>query len=308
MNYIIKGKLITLIFFSFILTAGNFAFADAELEALKKQLEQLKAKRLAQQDEHTQNTQNALAGEFVSIPGGTFQMGSNYGEEWEKPVHNVTIASFEIGKHEVTFDQWDFCVADDGCNGYWPDDEGRSRGQHPVINVSWDDVQSYILWLNQKTVGNYRLPSEAEWEYATRAGSTTNYHFGNSESELCRYGNVLDETALIEFFEAPLDYEFAPCDDGADYATPVGQYQANPYGLHDVIGNVVEWVADCAHENYSGAPTDGQAWTSGGDCSYRVSRGASWGNTLPFNRSANRFRDDRTVRDYIIGFRLARDL
>ena len=110
----------------------------------------------------------------------------------EIPAHSVTVPSFKMGKHEVTFDQWDACVADGGCGGYTPDDRGWGRGNRPVINVSWDDVQGFIDWLNDRTGGNFRLPTEAEWEYAARAGSTTKYHFGDAESQLCQYANHAD--------------------------------------------------------------------------------------------------------------------
>ena len=122
------------------------------------------------------------AGEMVDIPGGTFRMGdlSGEGDEDERPGHTVTVPAFRMGKYEVTFVQWDACVADGGCGGYRPDDEGWGRGNRPVINVSWDDAQLFIVWLNDRTGGNFRLPTEAEWEYAARAGSTTKYHFGNS--------------------------------------------------------------------------------------------------------------------------------
>ena len=123
-----------------------------------------------------------LAGEIVTIPGGTYRMGdlSGDGDEDARPVHSVRVTAFRMGKHEVTFAQWDACVADGGCDGYTPDDEGWGRGNRPVINLSWDDVQGFIDWLNSKTGGNFRLPTEAEWEYAARAGNTTLYSWGNS--------------------------------------------------------------------------------------------------------------------------------
>ena len=121
--------------------------------------------------------------EMVEIPGGTFEMGDltgGRGESNENPVHTVTIEPFRLGKHEVTFAQWDACVADGGCEGYRPGDESWGRGSRPVIHVNWDDAWAFIDWLNDKTGGNYRLPSEAEWEYAARAGTTTRYAWGNS--------------------------------------------------------------------------------------------------------------------------------
>ena len=154
----------------------------------------------AQVDEHAPDEIAAivseLVGDMVSIPAGSFRMGdlSGEGDDVEKPVHTVTVPAFKLGRHEVTFAQWDACVADGGCNGYsphdgydgwWTDDgehvgrqDGWGRGDRPVINVSWVNVQSFIEWLNGKTDGNYRLPSEAEWEYAARAGTTTKYSWG----------------------------------------------------------------------------------------------------------------------------------
>ena len=226
--------------------------------------------------------------EMVEIPGGTFRMGdlSGGGDDDERPVHNVTVPAFKMGKYEVTFDQWDACVADGGCGRYTPDDEGWGRGNRPVIDVSWDDVQGFIDWLNAKTGGNFRLPTEAEWEYAARAGSTTLYSWGNS-----------------------IGHNRANCDDcgrpwhGWDdgRTAPVGSFQANAWGLHDMHGNGWEWAQDCWNETYRGAPTDGGAWTSG-DCGQRVVRGVV--------RSAGRAGHTRSSRygfDLNINFRLAQD-
>ena len=240
------------------------------------------------------------AGEMVSIPGSTFRMGdlSGEGDDDERPVHNVTVSAFRMGKYEVTFGQWDVCVADEGCGSYRPDDEGWGRGNRPVINVSWDDAQSFIDWLNNKTKGNFRLPTEAEWEYAARGVSTTKYHFGNAESQLCRYANHADDST---------DYSNRnnSCSDGVGKRTAaVGRYQPNSYGLYDKHGNVWEWVQDCWNDSYVGASSDGRAWTNG-DCSLRVRRGGSWYNGPSNVRSANRYRSVRSTRGSLIGFRLA---
>ena len=255
------------------------------------------------------------AGEMIPIPGDTFRMGdlSGVGYSMEQPVHSVTIRPFRMGKYEVTFAQWDACVADGGCGGYQPDDEGWGRGNRPVINVSWDDAQSFIAWLNGRTEGGYRLPTEAEWEYAARAGSTTKYHFGNDESQLCRYANHAD-TSMDSMWRNE------SCSDGVDKRTAeVGRYQPNGYGIYDMHGNVWEWVEDCWHYNYEGAPSDGGAWTSScqgalGDENYddedggRGIRGDSWRLFLPGSlRSAARSWNPRAVRDVSLGFRLAQD-
>ena len=242
------------------------------------------------------------AGEMVDIPGGTFRMGdlSGEGDEDERPVHAVTVPAFRMGKYEVTFAQWDACVADGGCGGYRPDDEGWGKGNRPVINVSWDDAQLFIDWLNDKTDGKFRLPTEAEWEYAARAGSTTKYHFGDSESQLCRYANHADDST---------DYSNRnkSCSDGVGERTAVvGRYLPNSYGLHDMHGNVWEWVQDCWNDSYVGAPTDSSAWTQG-DCSRRVYRGGSWYNILGGATSAYRNEGPRTDHYSHLGFRLAQD-
>ena len=227
-----------------------------------------------------------LVGEMVLIPGGSFQMGdlSGEGDDDEKPVHRVTVPAFRLGKHEVTFAQWDACVADGGCWGYRPDDEGWGRGNRPVMNVSWDDAQSFIRWLNGKTGGGYRLPAESEWEYAARAGTSTKYHVGNSIS-----------SGQANFDES-----------GHGKTVPVGSYSANGWGLHDMHGNVYELVQDCWNDSYRGAPGDGSAWESG-NCTRRVGRGGSWDGTARYLRSANRYWRPRSNRDSSQGFRLARD-
>ena len=228
-----------------------------------------------------------VVGEMVAIPAGTFRMGDLSGEGWgfERLARSVSVPAFRLGKYEVTFAQWDACVADGGCNGYIPGDAGWGRGSRPVINVSWYDVQSFIDWLNTRTGGNYRLPTEAEWEYAARAGTTTAYSWGND----------------IGSNRANCDND--DCGDSYEYAAPVGSFPANPWGLHDMHGNVWEWVQDCQHDNYEGAPTDGSAWTNG-HCGLR---GGSWFGDAGFLRSANHYWLLRPHRGNIIGFRLAQD-
>ena len=228
-----------------------------------------------------------LEEEMVEIPGGTFRMGdlSGVGGSNELPVHSVTVPSFRIGKHEVTFSQWDACVADGGCS-YSPGDSGYGRGNRPVINISWDDIQEFIVWLNARAGGGYRLPTESEWEYATRAGSESLYSWGDE----------------IGVNRANCD----GCGDQWDNTAPVGSFPANAWGLHDVHGNVWEWVEDCRNDSYEGAPGDGSAWSSG-TCSQRVIRGGSWGYFPGDLRSSGRGRLDRSDRFSFLGFRLARD-
>ena len=244
--------------------------------------------------------------EMVVVPAGRFRMGCLnddghcYGDE--KPVREVQIgAPFALSAREVTFAEWDACAAADGCGGYRPNDRGWGRGDRPVINVSWDDARSYVTWLSRRTGKTYRLPSESEWEYAARAGSETKYHFGNAESELCRYGNHADTSTDFE-------WRNTSCSDGVGKMTaPVGSFRANAFGLHDMHGNVWEWVEDCWNESYAGAPSDGGAWLSG-DCAKRVLRGGSWFDVPRALRAAHRFRLTTGVRDFFSGFRVARTL
>ena len=231
--------------------------------------------------------------EMVVVSAGSFRMGCVSGQDcddWLKPVHRVTIAApFAGGKYEVTFAEWGACVADGGCDGYRPRDEGWGRGNRPVINVSWNDVQTYVLWLSEKTGKTYRLLSEAEWEYVARAGSETRYSWGNEVGR-----------------------NRANCDgcgsrwDGKQTA-PVGSFAANAFGLHDVHGNVYEWVQDCWNGTYAGAPADGSAWGQG-DCNRRVVRGGSWYNGWIYLRSANRVHFGPRYRNRRVGFRVARSL
>ncbi len=262
---------------------------EERLEAAR----QARTERLAEEERRRQaeaaEQARALVGEMVDIPAGRFRMGdlSGEGRDYEKPVHSVTVPPFKLGKYEVTFAQWDACVADGGCNGHSPDNEGWGRGNRPVINVSWDDVQSFITWLNSRTGGNYRLPSEAEWEYAARAGSTTKYSWGD---------DIFGRNRA----------NCAECGDSYEFTAPVGSFPANAWGLHDMHGNVFEWVQDCWNDSYRGAPGDGSAWESG-DCGLRVGRGGAWHGNAWSRRSALRDWGARAARDYRIGFRLAQD-
>ena len=191
-----------------------------------------------------------------------------------------------MGVKEVTFDEWEACVRGGGCNGYRPDGGGGwGRGALPVINVSWEDAQAYVSWLSETTGARYRLPSESEWEYAARAGTTTAYHTGSTIST-----------------------DQANYESSRGWTTPVGTFAPNAFGLYDVHGNVWEWVEDCWHDDYRGAPSDGTAWTRGGNCSRRVLRGGSWILNLRNVRSANRIWYTTRDRSYSAGFRVSRTL
>ena len=225
--------------------------------------------------------------EMVVVPEGSFMMGSTARHDRERPVHRVTFARpFAVGVYEVTFAEWEACVSGGGCDGYRPDDRGWARGERPVINVSWNDAQPYVEWLSRKTGEGYRLLSESEWEYVARAGTTGPYHFGSSLS--------------------PSQANYAESEHWK--TVPAGSYSANAFGLHDVHGNVWEWVEDCWNGSYDGAPSDGSAWESSGECSRRVLRGGSWDDDPQYLRSAIRSGYPSGNRNYLVGFRVARTL
>jgi formylglycine-generating enzyme required for sulfatase activity len=225
-------------------------------------------------------------GEMVVVPGGEFQMGGD--TPYEKPEHRVTIAApFAIGRREVTFDEFDLCVAAGACRQR-PDDHGWGRGSQPVIDVSWDDAKAYVAWLGKRTARKYRLPSEAEWEYAARGGTRTPFWWGREAG--AGHANCED------------------CGDpAARRALPVGSFRPNGFGLFNTAGNAAEWVEDCWNENYRNAPSNGSAWLTG-QCRQRVLRGGSFASRSPVVRSGARFRYDQDVRYYANGFRLARGL
>ena len=233
--------------------------------------------------------------EMVVVPSGSFTMASPPSEPGhsadEGPQHMVTIARpFAVGRFEVTFDEWDACVADGGCNGYRPSDEGWGRGRRPVINVSWDDAIAYVDWLSKRTGKQYRLLSGAEYEYATRAGTQTAYPWGNA---------IGTNNANCHACGSRWD---------AKQTAPVGSFAANGFGLYDMVGNVREWTEDCYHYSYSGAPADGSAWIEGGSCYSRVVRGGSWLLAPAFLRSASRYWFTGDYRLNYLGFRVARTL
>jgi formylglycine-generating enzyme required for sulfatase activity len=238
--------------------------------------------------------------EIAVVPAGSFTMGSPTGEEGrgahEGPQRRVTIGRpFAVGKFEVTFAEWDACLAEGGCS-HRPDDNGWGRGKRPVMRVSWDDItQQYLPWLSRKTGKTYRLLTEAEWEYVARAGTTTPFWWGASISP--SQAN----------YEGNFTYGGGPKGEYRAKTLPVGSFAPNPWGLYNVHGNVWEWVQDCWNDSYNGAPTDGSAWTSG-DCSRRILRGGSWFNLPWYLRAALRYGIATDNRDYGIGFRVGRTL
>jgi formylglycine-generating enzyme required for sulfatase activity len=250
--------------------------------------------------------------EMETIPADKFLMGAGEsdsgGQENERPTHEVVIKRpFKIGKYEVTFEEYDRFVRAEG--GSTANDEGWGRGDRPVINVTWVKAVEYADWLSGKTGQRYRLPTEAEWEYAARGGTLTSRHWGDDPGKACSYGNVFDKTgaAAIDRNNSGIKWDPHLCDDGYDKTAPVGQFEANGYKLYDMAGNVSEWVQDCWHNGYDDAPVDGSAWEEK-DCQMRVIRGGSWKSRPENERSASRGRVDPTDRGNMIGFRLAQDI
>ena len=237
--------------------------------------------------------------EMVVVPAGSFVMGSPESEQgrrqFEGPLHRVTIAKpFAVSKVELTFDDWDACVTGGGCNGYKPSDAGGGRGQQPVINVDWDDAQAYVAWLSQVTGKTYRLLSEAEYEYATRAGTQTAYPWGDDIK--------LNGTAMANCNDCGSKWDHTK-------TAPVASFAPNRFGLYDMVGNVSEWTADCVHNNFDGAPANGSAWTIGGDCiNDRILRGGGWTDAPRVLRSAARSANATVNRTNSVGFRVARTL
>jgi formylglycine-generating enzyme required for sulfatase activity len=246
--------------------------------------------------------------EMARIPEGDFQMGSPPAEtghrDDEAPLHPVHVKTFWLGKYPITRGQFDLFVQDTGYEATGPcrSDEGRDNrswrdpgfaqtDDHPVVCVSWDDAQAYVRWLSAKTGKVYRLPSEAEWEYAARAGTTTARYWGDIQDEpkaaWCHYAQV------------------AECEGGYAQTAPVGGFPPNAFELYDMIGNVRERTEDCYHAFYRAAPADGAAWVTGG-CETRTARGGSWYDPPMQLRAAARAADPTMLRDARVGFRVAR--
>lgn len=270
--------------------------------------------------------------EMVVIPAGLFVMGAAPGEEEREmlseefrhrsqPQRRVSIPRFSAGKYEVTRGQYRvFATAtgrtSDGCfvwtgaqfeidrsrdwrnPGYVQDDA------HPAACVSWEDASAYVRWLSARTGKRYRLLTEAEWEYAARAGTTTARFWGDDASVTCSYANGADRATGAQVPYA-VNWTLADCNDRHAYTARVGSFRANVFGLHDMLGNVAEWTQDCWNANYSGAPVDGIA-SSAGECALRVVRGGSWEDAPVGLRAAYRVGSPTIIRVYTRGFRVAR--
>lgn len=221
--------------------------------------------------------------EFVAVPGGSFLMGEK-GNEWASPVHKVTVKPFLIGRYEVTFAQYAlFCAA---TKRELPSDNGWGRGTRPAINVSWLDAVAFTKWLSDKSGRTFRLPSEAEWEYAARGGMTTPYPWG---------GDLGKNRANCNGCGSTWDNR---------NTAPVGSFAANDYGLYDVVGNVYEWTLDLRHDNYQGAPNNGSPWTKGSSSTERVNRGASYSQPLEEMAVSRRCWDEPEFSKSDLGFRV----
>lgn len=274
---------------------------------------------------------------MVVIPAGEFAMGSPATEAGrgvdEGPQRQVSITQpFALGRSEVTVAEFRRFVDESGykteaerdsraqgCSGFiYADPAARSpepqtinwrspgvaqADSHPVLCVSWNDARAYAQWLSKKTGKRYRLPTEAEWEYAARAGSVASRYWGDDPVQACRFANVADQSR----FQTWGFGQKHKCTDGHYFTAPAGGYAPNRFGLYDMLGNVWEWTEDCWNASYAGAPADGAAWPTG-DCAQRVCRGGSWSTVPRFARSATRHKNTADHRDNLTGFRLARTL
>ncbi len=227
--------------------------------------------------------------EMVVLQPGSFTMGDNHGDRSERPAHRVTITKpFAIGKYEVTLGQWKACVQAGACKAIA--DPPSPLDNAPATDISWNDAQRYVRWLSGVTHGHYRLPTEAEWEYAARAGTSSRYWWG--ERMVAGKADCKGCGGAAWSHDAP---------------ATVGAFSANPYGIYGMNGGVWEWVEDCWHRTYDGAPIDGSAWT-GHDCRENVIRGGAWRNDSTYAHSTSRFTYDTSVRYLLNGFRVAKTL
>lgn len=217
---------------------------------------------------------------MISLRGGSFAMGSNE-DVSEKPVRQVTVKPFAMGKFPVSVREWNACAAAKAC-GF----TATGKDDAPVGNVSWSDAKQYVAWLAETARKPYRLPSEAEWEYAARGGTQTRYWWGDQfQAGMVNCRNCSD---------IPTN----------DQPVKVGSLKPNPFGLFDMGGGIDQWVEDCWHKNYQGAPTDGSAWVEN-ECSSHVIRSGSWRNDSSYARASNRGSYDTNVRYPTHGFRVA---
>ena len=275
--------------------------------------------------------------EMIAVPQGSFRMGlpgsmRSEKHNFESPQHDVTIGyEFLVGRFEVTVGQFAAFTKDsgyatekaEGCtvlNGKmlwsleadknWRNPGFQQSDEHPVVCVSWTDAKAYVDWLSRKTGKTYRLLSESEWEYAARAGSRGLLPWGDADSDACRYANVWDESGPLgmglprQLGLGPWYRRYHWCSDAHTYTAPVGKYLPNRFGLHDMIGNVLEWVEDCMNGSYVEAPSDGAARRTG-NCERRVQRGASWASVPLDAQVVRRAFRSSAYRSFDSGFRVA---
>ena len=275
--------------------------------------------------------------ELVVVPPGSFQMGSDHMEQMrdnelrpEGPVRSVVIAEpYAAGRFEITKADYTLFVDDtghapvdkcvswagrtpvDGVNWLDPSLGRPPAGNEPVVCVTWRDAKAYVAWLAEKTGQPYRLLTEAEWEFAAKAGSTAVWPWGEDATKVCEYGNVFEDSGLKEprsTLNSNASATAAQCDDGYMMVAPVGQFRPNAFGLYDTIGNVWEWTEDCSPMLYADEPTDGSAYQVSGECEKRAVRSGSWRTRLSRHRTTFRGRDPEDLGYYMFGFRIARDL
>jgi len=264
--------------------------------------------------------------ELVALPAGRFNMGSPGNEPGrandEGPVHSVSVNAFLMGRTHITrrqfaifvnathYDAGNKCITFENGKVAWHDGRSwRNPGyaqefNHPVTCINWHDAQAYTQWLSRKTGKQYRLPTEAEWEYAVRAGGSSGRYWATGPDNACSFANVADQTLKNQV--SGVKWEIHNCNDGYAFTSPVGSFKPNAFGLYDMQGNLWQWVADSWHDNYNGAPGDGSEWQ--GNDSQRVLRGGSWNNDPKRVRSAARNKAEAARRAHGIGFRIARAL
>lgn len=255
-------------------------------------------------DSFTDTLQDGQSGpQMVIVPGGEFKMGDHNGNgpDDEKPVRQISLQAFALSRFEVTFAEFDRFVA--ATSKRPPDDAQFGRGKMPVINVTWEDANAYAHWLSQQTGMNYHLPSEAQWEFASRAGTSTTYFWGTDVNQACFYANVADTSAA----NSNSDWLQVNCEDGYQGLAPVGQFPPNPYGLYDIVGNVYEWVQDCYSDSYEVLAKDGRAHENS-FCRRRVARGGAWSSPSWELRASHRHSFPPNERRNTLGFRVVRDL
>ena len=265
--------------------------------------------------------------DMVVLPAGSFAMGSPAAEvgrgDDEGPVHLVNVAAFALGQREITRAQFAAFVkqtqyrTDEKCwtleNGTYAQRSERDwrtpgypqEDNHPVVCINWNDAQAYAAWLSHKTAKKYRVPSEAEWEYAARGNTGRARYWGDDPDAAGAYANTADQSAQAQI-QGASSWLVHQCNDGFAYTAPVGSFKVNAFGLNDMLGNVLEWTADSYHPNYQDAPSNARVWQ--GDAVQRVLRGGSWNNSPRNVRAAMRDANQPDVRFSIFGFRVARQL